>query len=72
MLLTRSIMDRPDAVRFATARLIRYVPAIFVSALVAAVSLGPAATKVSLLACPTVWTGFAGGAVLRALARLAP
>lgn len=48
MLLTRSILDRPDAIRFVTARFVRYVPAIFVSALFAAIVLGPAATTATL------------------------
>ncbi len=56
MLLTRSLMERPDALRFVVARLMRYLPGIFVSATVAALIVGPLATRLSLA------DYFAGGA----------
>ena len=45
LLLTRSLIDRPDALRFVVARLTRYVPAIFVAALAAALAIGPVTTS---------------------------
>ncbi|QZO00387.1 acyltransferase family protein [Chenggangzhangella methanolivorans] len=45
LLLTRSLIDRPDALRFTVARLTRYVPAILVSALFAALVIGPLVTS---------------------------
>jgi peptidoglycan/LPS O-acetylase OafA/YrhL len=48
LLLTRSLLDRPDALRFVVARLARYVPAIFVAALVAAFVIGPLVTSMPL------------------------
>lgn len=47
MLLTRSLIDRPDGLRFVVARLTRYVPAIFVAALVAALAIGPLVTQIA-------------------------
>lgn len=49
LLLTRSLIDRPDALRFVTARLLRYVPAIFVSATIAALVIGPLVTDLSVV-----------------------
>lgn len=48
MLLTRSYMRHPDAVRFVVARLIRYVPGILVSTAVAAFVIGPLVTTAPL------------------------
>lgn len=48
MLLTRSLLDKPDALRFTVARLLRYVPAIFVAAMIAAFVLGPLTTSLGL------------------------
>lgn len=45
MLLARSIIDRPDALRFVIARMTRYLPAVLVSALVAAFVIGPIVTS---------------------------
>jgi peptidoglycan/LPS O-acetylase OafA/YrhL len=45
LLLTRSLIERPDILRFIIARLARYVPAIFVAALFAALALGPLVTR---------------------------
>lgn len=47
LLLTRSLIERPDALRFIIARLMRYVPAIFVAALFAALVVGPLVTPLS-------------------------
>jgi peptidoglycan/LPS O-acetylase OafA/YrhL len=47
LLLTRSLIDRPDALRFVVARMTRYLPAVFVSALFAALVIGPIVTSVS-------------------------
>lgn len=48
LLLTRSLIDRPDALRFVVARMTRYLPAVFVSALFAALVIGPIVTSASL------------------------
>ncbi len=48
LLLARSYLTRPDLLRFVVARVVRYVPAILVSALVAAFALGPLVTRLSL------------------------
>lgn len=48
MLLTRSYMRHPDAVRFVVARLVRYIPGIFVSTMIAAFVIGPLVTRVAL------------------------
>jgi len=48
MLLTRSLMARPDPLRFIVARLVRYVPPIVVAALFAAVVVGPLVTVLPL------------------------
>lgn len=45
LLLTRSLIDRPDALRFIIARATRYLPAVFVSALIAALVIGPLVTS---------------------------
>lgn len=45
LLLTRSLIDRPDALRFVVARLTRYLPAVLVSALAAALVIGPIVTS---------------------------
>lgn len=47
MLLAKSLIDRPDVLRFVVARLARYVPAIFVSAAFAALVVGPLVTRLS-------------------------
>lgn len=48
MLLMRSLMTRPDALRFVVARIMRYVPGIFVAALSAALVVGPLVTTLPL------------------------
>lgn len=48
LLLARSYLTRPGLLRFVVARLVRYVPAILVSALIAAFVLGPIVTRLSL------------------------
>ncbi|GLK55780.1 peptidoglycan/LPS O-acetylase OafA/YrhL [Methylopila capsulata] len=48
LLLARSYLTRPDLLRFVVARLVRYVPAILISALIAAFVLGPIVTRLSL------------------------
>lgn len=48
MLLTKSLIDRPDPLRFTVARLMRYIPAIFVAALFAALVIGPLVTRMPL------------------------
>lgn len=45
LLLTRSLIDRPDPLRFVIARLTRYIPGIFVAALFAALVIGPLVTR---------------------------
>lgn len=48
MLLTRSYMRHPDAVRFVVARLVRYLPGIFVSTMIAAFIIGPLVTTLPI------------------------
>lgn len=48
MLLMRSLMTRPDALRFTVARIMRYVPGILAAALFAALVIGPLVTTLSL------------------------
>lgn len=45
LLLTRSIIDRPDALRFVVARMTRYLPAVLLAALTAAFVIGPIVTS---------------------------
>ncbi|GLK78337.1 acyltransferase family protein [Methylopila turkensis] len=62
MLLARSYMTRPDALRFVVARLMRYLPGIFVSTAIAALVIGPLVTRLPLEAY------FADGAPFRFIA----
>ncbi len=62
LLLTRSLMEKPDALRFVIARLARYLPAIFAAACCAALVVGPIATRLPLR------DYFAGGAPFRFIA----
>lgn len=48
LLLTRSLIERPDALRFIVARLVRYMPGILVAALAAAFVVGPLVTHLPL------------------------
>lgn len=64
MLLTRSYLTRPDVIRFTVARLVRYLPAIFVSTAIAALVIGPLATRLPLEAY------FAGGAPFAFIAKV--
>lgn len=47
LLLTRSLIDRSDPLRFVIARLTRYIPGILVAALFAALVIGPLVTRLS-------------------------
>ncbi|WP_196804823.1 acyltransferase [Methylopila sp. M107] len=48
LLLTRSLMAQRDLTRFVVARLVRYVPGVFVAALFAALVVGPLVTTLPL------------------------
>jgi peptidoglycan/LPS O-acetylase OafA/YrhL len=48
MLLTRSLLRRPDTLRFVIGRLARYLPTIVVAALIAALVVGPLTTRLTL------------------------